>query len=378
MTLTGRVWPIHPKPLDDEMLSSWLVRIAILHGLEPSAFANIIWPVEQIWKHDIDKLADKKIVGMLAKKMATAPERVAQTTLRWYEGRLYEKHNSRGNTAWIMPLGIFSRSRKLYGLQFCPFCLAESELPYYRKKWRLACITACVEHGTALLDSCPACNSPIHFHLSRDSVDQMARCGRCGFDLRSATHCVSGISAGNIKRQRKLLDIMEAGWVEIPGVGPVYSHLYFNVLHLLTRLLYKEKRREKPLGLRRHLVRYGFPKDEEVENSDRLIEWLRIEERLLLVDMASWLLTQWPQRFLRICKELGIWKAYILHSVTMPYWFAHVVNEKLSNAVYVPTEREVDSVIIFLRAEGIQVSGKKISSMLGVHKIFKHRQKPVL
>ena len=26
--LSGTIWPIHPKPLPDELLTSWMVRIA--------------------------------------------------------------------------------------------------------------------------------------------------------------------------------------------------------------------------------------------------------------------------------------------------------------------------------------------------------------
>ena len=37
--LSGRLWPAHVKPQQDELLSSWLVRLAMAHGVKLHTFS---------------------------------------------------------------------------------------------------------------------------------------------------------------------------------------------------------------------------------------------------------------------------------------------------------------------------------------------------
>src|SRR5437588_3931180 len=120
MSLTGNFWPAHTKPRPDELLSSWIVRLAMAHSEKLHTFCSLVWSREkQIWNRDIDKCADDKIIDVIADKTGTTRQRVLETTLSAYEGALYEKHNPRGNTLWLMPVGIYHRTRTLFGLQFC-------------------------------------------------------------------------------------------------------------------------------------------------------------------------------------------------------------------------------------------------------------------
>jgi hypothetical protein len=36
--LSGVLWPIHPKPLEDEQLSSWMIRLARAYEIKPVSF----------------------------------------------------------------------------------------------------------------------------------------------------------------------------------------------------------------------------------------------------------------------------------------------------------------------------------------------------
>src|SRR5947209_10971922 len=158
------LWPVHLKPKDDELLSSWLVRLAWAHGVKLHTFCSLAWPGKQIWNRDIDKSADAEMVEVLSTKTGTNIERARATTLAAYENVLYEKHNLFGPTSWIMPVGIYHRRRRQFGLQYCPHCLAEDKEPYYRRKWRLAFIVTCERHHIVLHDRCPRCEKPINFH----------------------------------------------------------------------------------------------------------------------------------------------------------------------------------------------------------------------
>ncbi len=64
--LSGSLLPVHLKPLPDELLSSWLVRIAHGHGMKLQTFCAVIFGREKsIWNRDIDKLAPEWLVMRL-------------------------------------------------------------------------------------------------------------------------------------------------------------------------------------------------------------------------------------------------------------------------------------------------------------------------
>jgi len=151
------LWPIHYKPLPHELLSSWLVRLAHGHGLEVKTFCNLILSNnQQVWNRDIDRLAPTWLLDQLS----TTPKIVWITTLR-AKGLLYEKFRTSGTLSWSLALKIYHRKREGYGLQFCPACLSEDAAPYFRKRWRIAFNTLCLQHKSMLLDRCPRGNMAV-------------------------------------------------------------------------------------------------------------------------------------------------------------------------------------------------------------------------
>src|SRR5919108_4163031 len=79
--LSGRLWPIHLKPYDDELLSSWLVRLSRAYGVDPKRFCASGWCQPAFWNRDIDKGIYDDVLQVLADKTATPPVRVLDTTL---------------------------------------------------------------------------------------------------------------------------------------------------------------------------------------------------------------------------------------------------------------------------------------------------------
>ena len=49
-----RLWPWRPRPQADELLSSWLRRIALGNSAKLHSFCHAVWPGLQIWNRDID------------------------------------------------------------------------------------------------------------------------------------------------------------------------------------------------------------------------------------------------------------------------------------------------------------------------------------
>lgn len=187
---TSPLWPIRYKPLSDELLSSWLVRLAHGHGLKVQTFCNLIFGNRlQVWNRDIDRLGPDWLINELSARTGTPMVIAYGTTLRAYEGLLYPQFNLSGVLQWILTLKMYHRKHEGFGLQYCPLCLREEPEPYFRKSWRVAFNTVCVKHQCMLRDRCPNCGAGVAFHR-RDMghgdvvvTDSLAGCHQCGFDL---------------------------------------------------------------------------------------------------------------------------------------------------------------------------------------------------
>lgn len=112
----GHLWPIHPKPLDDELLSSWMVRIARAYRISPASF----WKREvgRIHFRKADLTAEDRLLLLMSARTGTPLERVRATTLLGLRG-----------------CGLDWRGGHEDAIRFCPACLEER--PYFRRRWRL-------------------------------------------------------------------------------------------------------------------------------------------------------------------------------------------------------------------------------------------------
>jgi hypothetical protein len=361
--ISGHLWPVHLKPLPDELLSSWIVRLAAAHGLKLHTFCTLAWPRKQIWNTDIDKHADDEFLRVLVEKTATPWERARETTLQAYEGVLYETHNPHGNTRWILPLGIYHRQHRSPGLQFCPQCLAEDPEPYFRRSWRLACTTICVRHDTALLDRCPECGATVNIHRGERGdrnkwiPDPITYCHACRFDLALAADAHEAATMQECayqrelecSQQRQLAKHLRDGWVRIPNHGPVHSHLYFTGLRQLVRLLAGGKTQHSfhgTKGRRFHRAvcqRYGVePFTVSFAPGAKDVERLEVTDRRRVLSLALLLLTDWPDGFVDVCEEEGVWSSTLLRDMrSAPFWYSNVVHEYLERSTYHASMEEI-------------------------------------
>lgn len=374
------LWPARMKPKEDELLSSWLVRLAMAHGLKLHTFCVLAWPGKSIWNRDLDKSADSELLDMLVSRTGYTRRTIDATTLADYEGKLYEKHNPFGNTLWVMPLGIYHRTRTQFGLQFCPDCFHDDKEPYCRRKWRLAFVTVCEKHYKTLVDRCSYCGQAINFYRDEMGVrhkvapSTMTGCHKCGNDLR----CINASSIPRalvnlVNFQKSLLLSLQEGWRSVPGRGYVCSNLYFTALHQVMRLLATGRQSKvlRDLCCRESGIESfapAFPK------KSRHIERLSISERQILLHLSYWLLDEWPYRFVRICRDNNIWSSTLLRDLERaPFWYWSIVHEYLYRESYSPSDQEIESVISSLRKRGEPVNKKSISRCLGVSDTFRKR-----
>lgn len=116
--LSGGLWPIHLKPLDDELLSSWMIRLARAYAIKPVWFWRLFWPVDF---RAVDVETPGGLLDLLARKTATPFRRAVQTTL----------------TAIAREHSVLSTVR------YCAQCISEDPQPYLRRQWQLRSFLLC-------------------------------------------------------------------------------------------------------------------------------------------------------------------------------------------------------------------------------------------
>ena len=235
--MTAKLWPVHPQPQDDEVLSSWMIRLAQGNGFKIHSFyADFFGHERQIWTRDVDHHAPDWLIDGLAMRTGVPTMRIISTTLRAFESYVFERLNEAGATRWLTPLSVYHRTRRAYGQQFCPLCLEEDERPYLRRNWRLSFVAVCIRHAVLLQDRCGACRRPLAPH--RCDTDQrksrrghlgLDRCTYCWGDLGAAPQAVCG---DDVELQRDLVQAVVSGFAMV-DTSPVYSHLYFSGLRVL-------------------------------------------------------------------------------------------------------------------------------------------------
>ena len=302
--LTLPLWPIHFKPLPDELLSSWLVRLAHSHGLKVQTFCNLIFGNRlQVWNRDIDRLAPTWLIAELSERTGTNIEQVKEATLQSYQGVIYHRHRISGKIAWIQSLKLHHRKFQGFGLQFCPKCLAKDEEPYFRKSWRLAFNMVCAAHNCMLHDRCPHCGYGVAFHRNDMRHAQYAttvslkECHYCGFDLSRSqltkpTYASGGIGKFLNNLSQRLLD-GTLGQAEIDGLL---------MMHHFTKLIFTQNSKVK---LHSHLCD-AMGINEVVLNNGDDIEGADLETRRHVLQVIAYLMLDLESGLRRAITEKAV------------------------------------------------------------------------
>lgn len=309
--LTGRRLPVHPQPFIDELLTHWFVRLAHANGLKVQTLADRLFGYpSSFWARDQDKMANPDVIEALAEVTGKESEDLMQLTLKPYGDYLYAKHNPNGNTRWILPIGVYHRTRR-HGLQFCPLCLLTDPEPYFRKYWRLSFYVECDLHHVLMQDACPNCTAPVMYHRAelghrhRRGYPPTIECYCCGFDLSRACpqpypwvdqqvmlatqaliFCHFQKSAflqdRNFDSARTLFDVLYLMCNRIASTRPV-GELFDWVQHRL--------RPDNPVPIRHCAGRF----------EDR-----PIAERARIMEAAMWILNDWPDRLVQATHDLKL------------------------------------------------------------------------
>jgi len=332
MSYVGRL-PCATRPKPNELLSSWLTRLAHDHLLKAHTLGKMLFPGAHVWNTDLDRSASEGMLNILAERTSTPLSRVEQTVLRRYEGRLHSRTSASSIAHWLLPLGIYHRTRRYNGLLFCPSCLRkDGTTPYFRTHWRLAITHICTDCGVCMQERCPECKRPVTFfrvELGRKSTladKPISHCFYCGLNLSTVPTELATTSA--LDDQIELERILHEGWSE----QVFYPHLYFTVLRQLVKQLVNARPASVTLQRAVDAETAWSPVEEDrsMRKNKTPVELLPLRVRGGVIRQAQWLLTDWPHRFIEVTRRYGVTSTPFLYSMSeVPFWYHSVVMENL-------------------------------------------------
>lgn len=303
MALSGKLWPAHPKPLPDELLSSWIVRIAAANGVKLNTLTRQLFgPDLTPWNRDIDRNAPQWLLKAICTRIGVSRELAESTTLSDYQGRVFPKALLSGQLRWILPVKVWGPTRLGYGVQYCPLCLSEGQEPYFRRAWRVGYYTFCPDHLTMLHDACPECGAPVALHRRDigkgiDESKTLSHCHVCQYDYRTGPFSLPlcGDTGCFDYHRDLLLELHRSDASQLAfGIG------YVSVLHQLCKVIMSCSNGG---ALLRYLARMMGIEALDIQRGRVAFEARRVAERHHVVMLALWVL-MFPEERLRRAWEV--------------------------------------------------------------------------
>lgn len=302
--LSGTVWPAHPRPLPGEALSSWFIRCAHANGMKAQTFAvRNFGNHRQLWNRDIDRLAPDWLLQTMSERTGTPLAQVKKMTALLFEGRLFQTKNLSGQLRWWLPLNMYHRTYRNFGVQYCPQCLAEDSTPYFRLGWRLAFYTFCPKHQILMHDRCHQCQQPVSFHrvelgkANLHDVGNMNHCWNCNSLLSGAPKVsVEKWHKRQFTQWETLLKVVDR---QFRDSGPL-NKARLILWHQMCRLIVSENLAP---DLQPYICNVGKQPMLGLVKNRKAFEQRDIRERHYVLGLAAWISDVHAERKLQTAKE---------------------------------------------------------------------------
>ncbi|MDZ4019263.1 TniQ family protein [Pseudomonas sichuanensis] len=360
--------PLHTQPRQDEVFSSWLVRLALENEIPVHTFYySLLQYHGQIWTRDIDRHPPHELLDLIAQATGQKANALARLCLTSYEGRLYEKLPITGDAPWLMPAGIYHRIRKRPGMQFCPVCLSSDNFPYYRKLWRTSLAAMCDIHHCRLLEYCPSCQAPVAFHqhgmgrLKNLRSDAGRICHNCRYDFADCVIAVADVDTEILEGYAELLTTIKSDHLYYLDLTDGNEFLLFKGIRALVGGLGGRN------GFRLRSVLSALLQIPLVPEVGKDFEYQSVQFRMYLMLCVVWLLKGWPERFCEVCAEANFTRSRFSEIYNeLPFWISSVVDVRLNLGSTHHSYEEIDSAIKYLSMREGSICWQSLGMLMGL------------
>lgn len=336
---------IVPKPLPDEILSSWITRTAYAHHTHPQTFLNLHFDnVFFNWRLNFDASVSDHEIKVLSDKSGLSYTTIYTMSLRSYEGYLQEL---------IIPIG---NNRFIAKQQnFCPVCLKKDPFPYFRKSWKILLFPICLKHQCYLHNNCPSCKSKIRLVNMHNNKQSFVFCHKCGYDLRKARKLT--VQKQFLPAIRKICTIectLNRGYMVLEKKA-IYSFLFFDIFVQLTKVIFTNKK-VSTLDYGADIAK--FVRKVRFSKSRPIIEQLSSRQLLLTLASIMGLFRNYPLTFDQYVKanQIGHWPL-CRDMKKIPFWYDQLLDRVAPKDCFMSdlvTIEEIKSARNWLRNQGIE------------------------
>lgn len=354
--MLAQQWLFTVEPFEDELLSSWLTRIAKANFTTVIGLFSQYWSGTSYFNKDIDIFDyPESFWQILSECTGVSIKRIYQMRLKSYEGYIQESIKSLGKQRWLVTtsheIKYYQRAR---GVCYCPLCLKENG--YYKKEWKLYFVNACTKHYCFLESQCPKCGAPLAPTYTQ--ADQgIEFCFKCGANLLDRTPIMIPQYSEGLKAIRRLLSIAKRGYFLLNGRW-YYSMSFFYVLRIFARHISHSNYWEKS-ALEIWKDHREFP------------EYFTTQQMFSIIKRAVEFFQNWPYQFQYFFKRRKITnKPRLLeryerknHCKDLPFWFVQAF-EGFVEVMRPLTKEEVDSIKEYLYKNN-QLTAKRFAEITG-------------
>ena len=344
-----------PKPLPNEILSSWLARTAYAHLTHPKTFMNMHFSTGKFnWRPNFDASVSDDLLHIIEQKSALNFETIYQMSLKSYESYIQESIIPDGLNTFIVPQ------------RFCPICLREDQFPYYRKSWKVLFSTVCFKHHCYLYDRCPQCRSLLKLANMYRNTLSFVFCHKCGFDLRKARKLtVSKPFDLAFKRIWRIACILKRGYIVFNKI-PIYSFLFFEVFVQLAKLMLAYKKNDSidhQSKIKRLARITRFTKSKPV------IRELSIPQQFIVLSTIMELFNHYPRNFTRYTRANNLTHWLLTKELKeIAFWYEKLLDEVAPKDCFISdfiTIEEISSAINWLKKQNIVAHKMALQRIFG-------------
>lgn len=346
---------IIPEPFEGEIFSSWFARCAYAHKTHPRTFWHLHFPKDKFiytLSENIDASVSDEILQILSIKTTFSFSKLRNMTMKSYDGFLQEEIISNGNNKFLT------------NYRFCPKCLQEDKIPYFKKEHRVIFSTFCKKHKCYLLDKCPKCKASISILKMFENELTYEFCSNCGFELtNSDVKYVKNES--RYKLNWKLINIMEKGYIQLCDYY-IYSFLFFEVISHISKLILSSKKITIN-GIENKILKKISKKD--FLSSKTFFSQISIKEQYILFSIILSIFEKFPKKLELFMTQNRLSNFEMVRDIkVVPYWYEKSVNEISPKIVYLArmvTKEEILNGIKYLRKRNILVNQANLTKILG-------------